>query len=399
MSMPGDAAALIERLPTRYRGQDLEPPPTRFRLKVGWTIRDVVVDMDGCRVERSNGKVPDAEIHTDLQTWEEIDAGKLSGVEAFGRRRLTVRGSIADVLRFEPMFVRPRRGGMRYEIGHVETPRARVSTLLAGKDSSPPLLLIHGLGATKASWLTVIPQLAKRHRVIAIDLPGFGESSKPIGRYDAAWFSDHVLDLLDVLGHERVRVAGNSMGGRVAMEMGMRHPERVQGIACLCPAGAFTHRPLLNLVKVLRPELAFLPTPLPRARLISGLAELFADPNCIHPDWYDAAIDDFIKTWRSPRARIAFFAALRNIYLDEPEGESGLWARLALMRPPAFYVYGRHDVLITSRFGKKVSKHLPGATVEVWDDCGHVPQIEHPDRTADRLLEFFGTAPGKKLAG
>jgi pimeloyl-ACP methyl ester carboxylesterase len=401
--MPGDAAELLERLPTRYRGLELDPLPGRFRLKIDRTIRDVVIDAEGCRVERSNGKLPDSEIHTDIDTWREIDDGRLSGIEAFAARRLVVRGSIGHAMRFEPLFVRPRRGGMRYEIGPIETPRARISTLLAGKDTDPPVVLVHGLGATKASWLTIVPQLARRHRVIAIDLPGFGDSTKPLGRYDARWFSDHLFDLLDVLGHEQVHVAGNSMGGRVAMEMAMQHPERVSGIACLCPAAAFSHRPVVNLVKVLRPEFGMLPSRLPRARLLAGLADLFADPACVHPTWYEAAIDDFLKTWRSPRARIAFFAAARNIYLDEPDGDVGFWARLSKMEPPALYIYGRRDVLITSHFGKKVSKHLPGAEVHVWPDCGHVPQIEHPGRTAEEIMRFFGTASrrstGRRIAG
>ena len=397
--MPGDAAALVERLPTRYRGQEIDPIPARFRLKIGRTIRDVVIDGSGCRVERSNGRSPDAEIHTDLETWKEIDGGRLSGIEAFGRRRLVVRGSIEQALRFEPLFVRPRRGAMRYEMARVETPRARISTLRAGAIDAPPLVLVHGLGANKASWLTVVPELARRHRVIAIDLPGFGDSTKPMGRYDAGWFSQHVFDLLDVLGHDRVHVAGNSMGGRVAMEMAMRHPERVAGIACLCPAAAFSERPVLNLVRILRPELAFLPAPLPRRRLISGLAELFADPGCIHRTWYEAAIDDFLRTWKSPRARMAFFAAIRNIYLDEPDGEMGFWARLSKMETPALFVYGRHDVLITSRFARKIAKHLPEAAVHVWDDCGHVPQIEHPERTVTEITRFFGSAPRRELAG
>jgi pimeloyl-ACP methyl ester carboxylesterase len=87
---------------------------------------------------------------------------------------------------------------------------------------------------------------------------------------------------------------------------------------------------------------------------------------------------------------MAFFKSLRNIYLDEPLGEEGLWTRLAKMEPPALYVYGKHDTLITHHFSKKVSKSLPNAKVEVWDDCGHVPQIEHPERTVGLLEGFFG---------
>ncbi len=76
--------------------------------------------------------------------------------------------------------------------------------------------------------------------------------------------------------------------------------------------------------------------------------------------------------------------------MEEPEGELGFWERLAAMRTPALYVYGEHDVLITARFAEKVRRALPSAQVLVWDDCGHVPQFEHPDRINDRVTAWLG---------
>ena len=128
-----------------------------------------------------------------------------------------------------------------------------------------------------------------------------------------------------------------------------------------------------------------------------GLKSLFANPSRLEDSWYEAAVDDFLSTWKSPRARVAFFKSLRNIYLDEPEGERGFWTRLSAMQIPSLYIYGRHDALITHRFAKKVQRTLPNAEVVVWSDCGHVPQIEFPDRTA-RLLERFYTQHVAKRA-
>ena len=395
----GVVAGLLEDLPARWRGSPAPLPATRYRVRVGRTARDVVVERNGCRVERSNGQVPDVEIVTDVRTWREMDQGRLSGIEAFAQHRLSVRGSIEKSLHFEPLFERPDAGGLHYALENVSTGRARISTLFAGEPDAQPLVLLHGLGATKSSWLPVVPALAKRYRVLAIDLPGFGASSKPIGPYNAAWFADHVFHLLDRLGVERALLAGNSMGGRISMEMAMREPDRVGGIACLCPAAAFSKRPLVWAARIARPELGVLAARLPRQRVLDGLHELFAVPARVEDDWYEAAVDDFLHVWRSPRARMAFFAALRNIYLDEPYGEAGFWGRLAAMEPPALYVYGRWDALITSRFAQKVRVTVPGARVDVWSDCGHVPQIEHPERTAKKLLEFFATADRKLAAG
>ena len=394
--MPGTrTAALVESLPGRLRDVPL-PSGSRYRLRVGRTVRDVVFTRSGCVVRTPEGD-PHVEIVTDAATWAEIDAGRMSGIEAFAERRLVVRGSIDKSLLFEPLFDRPPAGGLDYSVDEVRVGKLKVSRLVAGPDSAPPLLLIHGLGASKASWLTVVPELARRHRVVAIDLPGFGASSKPRGRYDAPWFAKHVLSFMEVTGLHESMVAGNSMGGRVAMELAMREPRMVRAIACLCPVAAFYERPFLWAARMARPEAGIFAARLPRAYLADQLRRLFADPKRLHDDWYEAAIDDFLQTWRRPTARLAFLASLKNIYVEEPHGEAGFWARLAKLRVPALYVYGRQDVLISSRFGGRVAKALPEAKVEVWDDCGHAPQLEHPDRTATALLDFFASVqPGQK---
>jgi pimeloyl-ACP methyl ester carboxylesterase len=392
-----DVAASIEELPTRYKG-GVGSISARFRLTVGRVSRDVIVSPDECVVQKSNGTPPHAEISTDPETWRRMDAGKMSGIEAFVGKRLTIRGSIEKSLHFETLFERPDAGAVTYELRDVRVPGASISALIAGPEAAPPVVLIHGLGATKASWLTVVPALSRRHRVIAIDLPGFGASSKPLGSYKPKWFAGYIVDLLDSLGIDRALLAGNSMGGRVSMEMALSHPDRVDGIACLCPAAAFTHRPALLLAKILRPELGMFAGRLPRARVREGLKQLFADAGCVDESWYDAAIDDFLDVWKSPRARIAFARSLRNIYLDEPEGEAGLWARLSHMETPSMYIYGRRDVLITHHFSRKIRKFVPQAKVHVWKDCGHVPQIEHPERTARAMLDFYSSAIGARAA-
>jgi pimeloyl-ACP methyl ester carboxylesterase len=389
--MPAGVVGSIESLPDRFRPEGAGALHARFRLRIRRAVRDVVISDGSCRVERARD-VPDVEISTDPATWQEMNDGKLSGIEAFADHRLVVRGSIETSLLFEPSFTRPAAGGLRYSVERVACGELQVSALVAGESGSDPLVLLHGLGATKSSWLTVVPQLARRFRVVAIDLPGFGASSKPRGRYDAPWFATQVRSFLDASDIESAFVAGNSMGGRIAMEVAMRHPDRVRAIACLSPAAAFSRRPALALVRIARPELGWLLTRLPGERIKSSLRTLFADPSRLEDEWYDAAVDDFLRIWRAPRARMAFFCAARHIYLDEPEGEEGFWARLAQMKPPALYVYGEKDVLITPRFGGRISRALPNAEVQIWHDCGHVPQMEHPDRTAAVMSDFFASA-------
>ena len=395
----GDSAiGLVERLPERLRG-DHPPAEGRWRIRLGRAARDVVVTTTGVTVEKSEGKV-DAEIHTDHGTWRAIDEGRMSGIEAFVERKLVVRGSIERALQFEPMFERPDGGGMRYALEEIDIGRGVViSALIAGDADSEPLLLVHGLGASKASWLTVVPQLARHYRVIAIDLPGFGSSSKPIGRYDSAWFCGHLCRLLDGLGIERCFIAGNSMGGKIAMDMAMLDPERARAILCLCPASAFSNRPMLRLVKLLRPELGVALGFLPRSRVRQVIRSLFADSDRLEDVWLEAAIDDFFRVWRNPKARGAFFAAARSIYLEEAHGDAGFFTRLELMATPALFIYGERDSVITHHFGRKTQQTLPEAEVHVWPDCGHVPQIEFPDRTADVMLKFLSRSSEGLSAG
>jgi pimeloyl-ACP methyl ester carboxylesterase/putative sterol carrier protein len=389
----GDSiTALVQRLPSRFIGSEAPLSRTRFRLGIGRQSFDVVLTDKWCVVEEPGDDDPDVTISTDSATWRAIDSGKMSGIEAFADRKVSVKGSIEKSLLFEPLFDRPDRGGFRYSLRRVSLGGTEIFALRGGVQGGTPLILIHGLGATKASWLPVVPALAQDYDVYALDLPGFGGSSKPRGKYDAKFFADHVFRFMDIEGIDRAFIAGNSMGGRVAMEMGMQEPERVAAITCLCPAAAFTKRPWLRVVRLLRPELGIGALMLPRKRLKEELMHLFYKPGRIGDDWYEAAIDDFLDYWKSPRARMAFFASLRNIYLDEPQGENGFWDRLSDMRTPALFIYGRRDVLITSRFGRKVKKALPNARVETWDDCGHVPQLEFPERTVDHMLEFLKRA-------
>jgi pimeloyl-ACP methyl ester carboxylesterase len=392
------AAVAIERLPERFLGGSTPLTGTRFRVNLGRIRRDVLIEGDSCEIVGANGHVPDVEICTDPETWLDMYEGKLSGIEAFGRGRLMMRGSIERSLHFEILFDRPDAGGLRYSLETIEHGRIKVSALTAGPAGAPRLLLLHGLGSTKASWLTIMPHVAQRHRVVALDLTGFGRSSKPRGSYDAPWFAEHVRNVMDELSIDRAFIAGNSMGGRIAMETAMRYPNRVEAIACLCPAAAFNRRPALWLVKLLRPELGVMASKLPREQMGKALRRLFADPECLHDSWFEAAIDDFLQTWRSPRARRAFFTALRNIYLDEPEGDDGFWSRLSKMETPALFVYGERDELITHNFSSKIHRTLPEAEVFVWEDCGHVPQIELPDRTARAMARFFDRAAVSKIA-
>jgi pimeloyl-ACP methyl ester carboxylesterase len=194
--------------------------------------------------------------------------------------------------------------------------------------------------------------------------------------------------LLDALQLERAHLVGNSMGGRVALEIGLRYPERVNRIGLLAPSLAWLRdRPWAPLLRLIEPRLGLIqPAPRPIVeriinRIIPGASE----------EWTAAGIDEFLRSYLTPRGRAAFYAAARNIYLEEPRGPEGLWTRLGELQPAALFIWGRKDPIVPIRFEHHVREVLPQAQhLEL--DCGHVPQLEKPRQTHEALSRFFSGA-------
>ena len=136
------------------------------------------------------------------------------------------------------------------------------------------------------------------------------------------------------------------MGGRIALEVGLTRPERVGGLALLCPAVAFVKRDWHWVVRFARPELGMLPHSLGRERIERTFWALFADRDLVDPAVADVVVDEFERIYRSPGARLAFMANARAIYLERAYGRGGFYERLSALEPPALFVWSSHDRLI-----------------------------------------------------
>jgi pimeloyl-ACP methyl ester carboxylesterase len=400
LSLQERSLALVEEgfrtLPERYLGAPAGFDVTyHVRLgDIGHTF-EVRCTEHGARVRKGISARPaDVVIGTDARTWLRLRAGELSAVEAFRERTLYARGELDNAVRFEGLFRLPDGRDPLMRVHDVRLPGRSVSVLTIGNDDASDVLLIHGLGAAKSSFFDCAAQLAAAgHRVHAIDLPGFGGSSKPpTAPYTATWFAQSVIGVMDELGIASAHIVGNSMGGRVALEIGLRRPERVRSIAALCPAVAFVKRDFHPLVRLLRPELGLLPHKLRRGMVERQLWSMFCDPDALDPSVGDVVVDEFQRIYGSAGARVAFYASARNIYLDKPFGAGGFYTRLAELEPPALFVWGSHDKLIPPGFRHHVAKALPGAEQIVLDGCGHVPQVERPEQTAGMLKRLFARA-------
>src|SRR5207248_8427139 len=215
--------------------------------------------------------------------------------------------------------------------------------------------------------------------VHAPDLPGFGSSCKPaFGAYNASWFAEIMLAMLDELEITTAHVVGNSLGGRIAIEMGLRAPERISALALLCPAVAWIRRGLHPIVRLLRPEFGLLPHGFRRSMVAAHFWSLFCDRDVIDPAVGELMVDEFRRIYATAGARYAFLSSARNVYLESPFGEHGFYPRLSRLTVPALFIWGDHDTVVPSAFARHVARWLPSAEQVTLEVCGHVPQVERP---------------------
>jgi pimeloyl-ACP methyl ester carboxylesterase len=386
---PGEdpSRTAVERLVARFDPAvfDVGRPLVRVRVEDGGAEpHDVVIEDGEARLKPPRNS-PDATLSADAETWNQIAEDVRGGMEAFRRGRLKVRRDLHLGVGFLAATALPQgEGEGRLRIRQVETAAGALSTIEAG--TGEPVLLLHGLGATKASFLPTLDALSPSYRAIGVDLPGFGNSDKPLfGAYDAPYFARAMTALLDALELDSAHVVGNSMGGRVALELGLAHDDRVRRLVLLAPSLAWLKpRPWAPYLRWVPAQLGvFQLTPRPLIEMIVKQVVPGSDE-----EWTAAGIDEFMRSYLTPLGRAAFYAAARNIYLEEPRGPDGLWTRLGELESEALFVWGRKDSIVPIGFARHVREELPGA-IHVELDCGHVPQLERPRQTHEAMTRFL----------
>ena len=354
-----------------------------------WTVE---FERGRAAVRRGGPVRPTTTVRASLETLADVASGRIGGVQAFLDGLLTVRGNVSLALELDGLFPGDTDDVTRTSTRSVRAAGIETFYLEAGPHDAPPVVLVHGLGATNSSMLPLIPRLAQHYRVIAPDLPGHGGTQATSDAHRAQFLGDWLLAFLRKTCDHPAVLIGNSLGGRTALEAALNSPYEVRGLVLLCPAVAFRKlRQLVPVVRLVPDEVARLPVRFPRTWAMRGLRQLFADQSRLPMPWYEAAIDEFVRVVNNRNNRLAVFSALRHIYLDEPFGEGGFWDRLPTLRPPALFVWGDRDLLVPPGFARFVGEALPSATSVVLDECGHVPQFEHPDLTAGLITDFLAT--------
>lgn len=369
---PGDIDVLGDRARIRL---DAGSPGAFDALLEGGVARLVPASSPGSA---------DAVLTAEPPVWDEIASDVRAGMAAYRKGRLKIRKNLhlgVGFLAATSGDTDPRR--LRFE--RVRTANHELSILSAGEGA--PLICIHGLGGTKASFLPTVSALAPEgFRVISLDLPGFGDSHKPnSGSYDAPWFAHAVTELMDELEIERAHLAGNSMGGRIAIETGLLYSDRIERMVLLSPALAWLRdRGWKWLLQMPLPQLGFL-QPTPRRLVEPIVRRLVPGAN---DGWTAAGVDEFLRSYLTASGRYAFYESARRIYMDEPHGDNGFWTRLRELAPDTMFVWGKQDMLVPISFMRHVEESLPAAThLEL--DCGHVPQLEAPQQTHRAMRDFL----------
>lgn len=236
----------------------------------------------------------------------------------------------------------------------------------------PVVLLLHGLGAVKEIWLPTIAALSARYHVYAIDQIGFGHSDKPLLDYRIATFSDFLDGFMQSQHLSKATLVGNSLGGWIALDFAAAHPDSVEKLVLLDSAG-MPWQPGGAAVNLN-------PASLAATRVL--LESLFYDKKIVTDDFVHQVFLDRMRNndgYTIQRTMAGFSA--ENQFEDK---------KLGSIHAPTLVLWGRNDELIAVANGEKLRDGVAGAKMVVFEQCGHVPQIEKPAEFNRALLEFLG---------
>ena len=250
-----------------------------------------------------------------------------------------------------------------------------------------PLLLIHGFGATLYTWRSLVPVLARRHRVITVDLKGSGRAPKPADRhYSVLDQAGYVAELIEGENLTDLTVIGHSFGGGVALAALVGHalsPARIRSLV-LIDSMAYRQRIpwFIAALQVpgLGPCMLRLSPPEMQVRLV--LRAGYHDPGRI--------TDDIVRTYAAPlRDAAARGALIETARAIPPDDVDALAARYGDIAVPTLLLWGRHDTIVPLDIGERLHRAIPGSRLVVIDDAGHLPHEERPEPVLRELEKFL----------
>ena len=250
--------------------------------------------------------------------------------------------------------------------------------------SGPPIVLVHGLANSVLTWRKNIEPLGRNFRVIALDLPGHGLSDMPKARFDLPKGAAFLAAFLDEVGVERAHLAGNSMGGAIALELALTRPERAASLTLADSAGL--GREISVLLRLgalpLLGEYARRPTLKGVRNLVRWMVH---DPSLVDEEELPIRLR-YLKRRGSAQALLRYLRTGVGLFGQRPATRRD--ASLASLSVPTLIVWGAQDPLFPTEQARRAAQAVAGAKLHVFDPCGHWPQYEHAD-AFNRLLGGF----------
>ena len=290
----------------------------------------------------------------------------------------------------------PQLPGVEHEF--IDASGLRMHVASAGPADGEPVVLLHGWPQHWFAWRHLIGPLAERYRVICPDLRGFGWTEAPRGSYLKSELAADVIALLDVLGLERVRLAGHDWGGFAGFLICLEAPERVSHYA----VAGMTHpwvRPQPGLGAALKTAqrlsyMALISAPVVGKQVIQrlpGFTRTVLRSSSVHPDetWTACELDEYVRQWREPDRAAACVAIYRSFVTRElRELASGAF-RERRMEMPALLFCGVADPVVRPDALGGYEKNAPNMRIEVIPDAGHWLPEEAPEAMLAGMLELF----------
>jgi len=250
--------------------------------------------------------------------------------------------------------------------------------------TGPPLLLVHGTSSSLHTWDGWVRHLSGRRRIIRLDLPGFGLTGPaPDGDYRVERYARLVAALLERLAIARTDVAGNSLGGRVAITLALDHPERVRRLILVDPAGLSGVPPPL-IFRLARTPVAnrVLLHLTPRFLVRKNLEEVYGDPSLV--------TEELVDRYHA----MALRAGNREALVERLTGPADplLDDRLDQLQLPVLIQWGAEDRWIPVEAAHRFQRGIAGAQLRIYPGAGHVPMEELPQLTARDADAFLASS-------
>jgi pimeloyl-ACP methyl ester carboxylesterase len=263
--------------------------------------------------------------------------------------------------------------------------------------AGPVVLLIHGMAGSSTTWRHVMPALSEKFTLIAPDLIGHGHSDKPSGDYSLGAFASMLRDVLVALGHEHATVVGQSLGGGVAMQFAYQYPERCERLVLVNSGGLGREvNPLLRFLSLPGSSAVLrLASAEPIRRTIEDIGGLAARVG-LQPAPVVAELWRSYTSLADDDTRRAFLRTLRAVI--DPRGQTISAANRLHMaaQVPTLIIWGGADRIIPVEHADAAHSAIPESRLEIFDDVGHYPHCEAPEKFVAVLSEFIeSTVPAQ----